>query len=232
MFKEDIAQLLGAVDVEDAHAAGVIDGLPQALNLLSIPHAELFEEILVQPNSSEFVIAMATKDSIINLAKLDLVNDIDYWDDTIEVISEDEPDELYRNAFIEWSVSKNGKECLASGYQYKELYHHYSDNKLDWVLVSARYLLPETDVETWIYIGGRSIMSGSLCAPFKCCYGIYDVELSIPGGSIRVYKVCYIRHFSFEYVDAPYYFKNTAKIIFDFMQTICKQTIVIIHRLK
>ena len=139
-------------------------------------HSELFEEILVQPNSSEFVIAKATKDSIINLAKMDLVNDIDYWDDTIEVISEDEPDKLYRNAFIEWSVSKNGKECLASGYQYKELYHHYSDNKLEWVLVSARYLLPETDVETWIYIGGRSIMSGSLCAPFKCCYGIYDVE--------------------------------------------------------
>lgn len=139
-------------------------------------HSELFEEILVQPNSSEFVIAKATKDSIINLAKLDTVNDIDYWDDTIEVISEDEPDEFYRNAFIEWSVSKNGKECLANGYQYKELYHHYSDNKLAWVLVSARYLLPETDVETWIYIGGRSIMSGSLCAPFKCCYGIYDVE--------------------------------------------------------
>ena len=42
--------------------------------------------------------------------------------------------------------------------------------------------------------------------------GIYDVELSIPGGSIRVYKVCYIRHFSYEYVGAPYYFKNTAKI--------------------
>ena len=47
VLKEDIAQLLGAVDVEDAHAAGVIDGLLQALNLLSIPHAELFEEIPV-----------------------------------------------------------------------------------------------------------------------------------------------------------------------------------------
>ena len=25
-------------------------------------------------------------------------------------------------------------------------------------------------------IGGRKIFSGSLCAPFKCCYGIYDVK--------------------------------------------------------
>ena len=42
--------------------------------------------------------------------------------------------------------------------------------------MDAKYLLPEPDVETWIHIGGRNIMSGSLCAPFKCCYGIYDVE--------------------------------------------------------
>ena len=90
--------------------------------------------------------------------------------------SGDTPDNDFRNNFVEWSVLQNGERCLTDGYQYKELYRHYSDNKLDWVLVDAKYLLPEPDVETWIHIGGRNIMSGSLCAPFKCCYGIYDVE--------------------------------------------------------
>ena len=47
VFKQDIAQLLGAVDVENAHAAGVIDGLLQPLNLPGIAHAELSEEIPV-----------------------------------------------------------------------------------------------------------------------------------------------------------------------------------------
>ena len=137
---------------------------------------ELLGDIILQPTCAEFVIAKTTKDCIIELAKLDIVHDMDYWDDTIEVTSEDDPDELYRNAFVEWSVSKYGKNCLADGYSYKELYRHVADNQTDWVLVNAKYLLPTPEVETWVRIGGRKIFSGSLCAPFKCCYGIYDVK--------------------------------------------------------
>ena len=88
---------------------------------------ELLGDIILQPTCAEFVIAKTTKDCIIDLAKLDIVHDMDYWDDTIEVTSEDDPDELYRNAFVEWSVSKYGKHCLADGYSYKELYRHVAD---------------------------------------------------------------------------------------------------------
>ena len=137
---------------------------------------ELLGDIILQPTCAEFVIAKTTKDCIMDLAKLDIVHDIDYWDDTIEVTSEDDPDGLYRNAFIEWSVSKYGKNCLADGYSYKELYRHVADNQTDWVLVNAKYLLPTPEVETWVRIGGRNIFSGSLCAPFKCGYGVYDVN--------------------------------------------------------
>ena len=137
---------------------------------------ELLGDIILQPTCAEFVIAKTTKDCIIDLAKLDIVHDMDYWDDTIEVTSEDDPDELYRNAFVEWSVSKYGKNCLADGYSYKELYRHVADNQIDWVLVNAKYLLPTPEVETWVRIGGRNIFSGSLCAPFKCGYGVYDVN--------------------------------------------------------
>lgn len=137
---------------------------------------ELLGDIILQPTCAEFVIAKTTKDCIIDLAKLDIVHDMDYWDDTIEVTSEDDPDELYRNAFVEWSVSKYGKNCLADGYSYKELYRHVADNQTDWVLVNAKYLLPTPEVETWVRIGGRNIFSGSLCAPFKCGYGVYDVN--------------------------------------------------------
>lgn len=137
---------------------------------------ELLGDIILQPTCAEFVIAKTTKDCIIDLAKLDIVHDMDYWDDTIEVTSEDDPDELYRNAFVEWSVSQYGKNCLADGYSYKELYRHVADNQTDWVLVNAKYLLPTPEVETWVRIGGRNIFSGSLCAPFKCGYGIYDVN--------------------------------------------------------
>lgn len=139
---------------------------------------ELLGDIILQPTCAEFVIAKTTKDCIIDLAKLDIVHDMDYWDDTIEVTSEDDPDELYRNAFVEWSVSKYGKHCLADGYSYKELYRHVADNQSDWVLVNAKYLLPTPEVETWVRIGGRNIFSGSLCAPFKCGYGVYDVNES------------------------------------------------------
>ncbi len=137
---------------------------------------ELLGDIILQPTCAEFVIAKTTKDCIIDLAKLDIVHDMDYWDDTIEVTSEEDPDELYRNAFVEWSVSKYGKNCLADGYSYKELYRHVADNQTDWVLVNAKYLLPTPEVETWVRIGGRNIFSGSLCAPFKCGYGVYDVN--------------------------------------------------------
>ena len=137
---------------------------------------ELLGDIILQPTCAEFVIAKTTKDCIIDLAKLDIVHDMDYWDDTIEVTSEDDPDELYRNAFVEWSVSQYGKNCLADGYSYKELYRHVADNQTDWVLVNAKYLLPTPEVETWVRIGGRNIFSGSLCAPFKCGYGVYDVN--------------------------------------------------------
>lgn len=137
---------------------------------------ELLGDIIIQPTSAEFVIAKTTKDCIIDLAKLDIVHDIDYWDDTVEPTADDESGNVYRNAFVEWSVSKYGKNCLADGYSYKELYHHVADNKTDWVLVNAKYLSPEPEVETWIQIGNRKIMSGSLCSPFKCGYGIYDVK--------------------------------------------------------
>ena len=44
--------------------------------------------------------------------------------------------------------------------------------------------------------------------------GIYDIELDIPGTVLRTYKICYIRGFEFEFVDAPYIFKETGKIEF------------------
>lgn len=102
----------------------------------------LLNRILVQPNSAEFVIAEVSKGNVEELAKLDIVRDIDLWDDTIEVTSEDDPDELYRNAFVEWSVSKYGKNCLADGYSYKELYRHVADNQTDWVLVTRNTYCP------------------------------------------------------------------------------------------
>lgn len=90
--------------------------------------------------------------------------------------SGDNPDNDFQNNFVEWSVFKYGKECLAEGYRYNELYKHFTKDENDWVLIDAEYFLDQPAVETWIHIGGRNIMSGSLCAPFKCCYGIYDVE--------------------------------------------------------
>lgn len=92
--------------------------------------------------------------------------------------ADEESDSIYRNAFVEWSISKYSKKCLEDGYSYKELYRHVADNQTDWVLVNAKYLLPEPAVETWVHIDGRNIMCGSLCAPFKCGYGVYDVSIT------------------------------------------------------
>ena len=68
-------------------------------------NAALLNNILVQPNSAEFVIAEVSKTNVNELAKLDIVRDIDIWNDTIEVISEDETDDSY--------LSKISEELLA-----------------------------------------------------------------------------------------------------------------------
>ena len=121
------------------------------------------------------VVGATSKDFIIELAKQDIVSEIDYWDEMSES-NDDEFDSFYQNAFIDWSVFKYGKECFAEGYRYDELYKHFTEDENDWVLIDAEYFLDQPAVETWIHIGGRKIFSGSLCAPFKCCYGIYDVK--------------------------------------------------------
>jgi len=138
-------------------------------------NSELLGEIIMIPNCVEFVIVKTSKDFIIELAKQDIVSEIDYWDEMSES-NDDEFDSFYQNAFIDWSVFKYGKECFAEGYRYDELYKHFTEDENDWVLIDAEYFLDQPAVETWIHIGGRKIFSGSLCAPFKCCYGIYDVK--------------------------------------------------------
>ena len=42
-------------------------------------HGDLLNRILVQPNSAEFVIAEVSKGNVEELAKLDIVHDIDVW---------------------------------------------------------------------------------------------------------------------------------------------------------
>ena len=44
--------------------------------------------------------------------------------------------------------------------------------------------------------------------------GVYTINLSIPGGSIRVYNICYINGFNYNYVGAPYLFKESGVIEF------------------
>lgn len=42
--------------------------------------------------------------------------------------------------------------------------------------------------------------------------GVYDIELNIPGYQIRKYSFCYIREFDYQFVGAPYLFKDSATI--------------------
>ena len=44
--------------------------------------------------------------------------------------------------------------------------------------------------------------------------GLYELELSIPGGTVRRYTACYIQHFRYTFEDAPYIFKDTGTIRF------------------
>lgn len=85
----------------------------------------------------------------------------------------------YEKAFVDWSVSKYGKDCLSDGYTYEELYTHYSGGKRDWVLVKADYYAPEPDLITFVHIGGaggRTIFGSTIGSPFMTGYGIYDVK--------------------------------------------------------
>lgn len=43
--------------------------------------------------------------------------------------------------------------------------------------------------------------------------GIYDVEVNIPGVSIRLFRVCLLQGFSFQFEGAPYIFKEFGKIV-------------------
>lgn len=140
-------------------------------------NAELLDNITFQSRLAEFIIAEVRKENIEKLAELYIVNNIDYWVNSIERIEGEETNCLYENNFIEWSVMTNGEHCLKDGYYYNEIYYNKDNNgETNWVLVDARYLLEEPDVEVYFSIGDRTIMSGSLCAPFKCRYGIYDVN--------------------------------------------------------
>lgn len=142
-------------------------------------NSEFIGEILFQ-GPCEFLHVKTTKDSIIELAKSDVVCEIDYWDGAGVVLFDDDDDDdddddsdAYLSTFVSWSKSKYGENCLANGYSYNEL-----SKQTNWVLVEAKYLSPEPEAETWVHIGGRHIMSDSLCAPFKCGYGVYDVNES------------------------------------------------------
>ncbi len=140
-------------------------------------NSEFIGEILFQ-GPCEFLIVKTTKDSIIELAKNDVVDSLNYYADAVLFDDDDEDDDdddsdAYLCTFVSWSKSKYGENCLANGYSYNEL-----SKQTNWVLVEAKYLSPEPEAETWVHIGGRHIMSDSLCAPFKCGYGVYDVNES------------------------------------------------------
>ena len=44
--------------------------------------------------------------------------------------------------------------------------------------------------------------------------GIYSVQLSVPGCSVRTYNICYIKGFDYNFKGAPYIFENTGTIEF------------------
>ncbi len=87
----------------------------------------------------------------------------------------------YEDAFVNWSVTKYGEECISDDLEYNELYTHYSGDQPDWVLVEAHYNCPEPEECTWLHvggIGGRAIFGPSIGCPFLTGYGVYDVENS------------------------------------------------------
>ena len=44
--------------------------------------------------------------------------------------------------------------------------------------------------------------------------GIFRIDIDIPGSSVRSYPVCYIKGFNYQFVAAPYVFKESGRILF------------------
>ena len=135
----------------------------------------LLEKIRYQGKLTENVIADVKREHIPALADLNTVTELSYFEN---VQPEPETENLFRDVFLNRAVSKFGEACLTDGYEYNELYIHYSGDEPDWVLVNAEFLLPSPSVETWVQIGGiggRTVFGPSLGSPFLTGYGIYDV---------------------------------------------------------
>ena len=93
---------------------------------------------------------------------------------------EPDPEEnIYKEEFVDWSVTKYGEGCLDDGYSYNELYTHYDGDQPDWVLVHATFgNYTPIGISGFNIggVGGRTICESALYSPFGVSYAVYDVK--------------------------------------------------------
>ena len=117
------------------------------------------------------VIANVKVSDIETIAKNDIVQDIDYYED-LEQIPEGN-DYLYYEEFIR-------QYPLASALieNYDEVYYHTDEhNQNDWTVIQAELQIQARDIDTYSVIGGRAVYIGLYpLTPFAYSYGLYDAD--------------------------------------------------------
>lgn len=132
---------------------------------------EYLEKIKFQGDSIGLVIADVYAYNVEKIAQYDLVSEINYWNDTIQISEASKY--LYKEEFIKTFDAENAPE---SDISYDELYYHKNaNNEVDWVLIYGWIGVP-AEVETSVVVGNRIINSGGLFTPFEVGYGVYDVN--------------------------------------------------------
>ena len=117
------------------------------------------------------VIANVKVSDIETIAKNDIVQDIDYYEE-LEQIPEGN-DYLYYEEFIR-------QYPLASALieNYDEVYYHTDEhNQNDWTVIQAELQIQARDIDTYSVIGGRAVYLGLYpLTPFAYSYGLYDAD--------------------------------------------------------
>lgn len=138
-------------------------------------NSDLIVDIITRPTYVEFIIANVEKENVTELAKLDIVEQLD-------CILDEEPDDIglenvYYDSFLKWAKENNKMPIYYEDFTYNELYYHKTDGITDWALVKASFNVEESPKEVELSIGnagGRKIKSDSIQNPFDTGYGIYD----------------------------------------------------------
>lgn len=116
---------------------------------------------------------LLTKDELA-FADLYVLENLQWYKDFYQMTDEQEPKE-------EWQFSNEFYRFAQAGemsdYTYEELYYHYQDDTIDWVLVRALPNRQEpTYVPTILRVGDRIIEGDLLRTPFTTSYGVYIVS--------------------------------------------------------